>query len=111
MIMQWLRASGFGLRALSRPGACSLEPGAHLHCFIYSVQQRHCRETAGRTRFRFASLAEGADKFDVLAIEGGQRIERDFLALAVRHRIAIHLVGVLFADVAVKPAERSLVVE
>src|SRR5438874_9931068 len=102
MIMRRLRTSGFGLRALSRPGVRAYGLGTYLHGFVDPVEKRHCRQTTGRTRLGLAALTDRADEFDVLAIECRQWVKRDLLALAVGHRIAIHLVRLLFADIPIK---------
>src|SRR6185436_20663081 len=57
------------------------------------------------------SFANGARELDVLAIEGRDAVERDVLAVAVGHRVAIDLVSLLFPDIAIETAERTLVVE
>src|SRR6185436_13759881 len=100
------------------PTAATISPMVSLlpsrvfaHRRVDPVEQRHRRQTAGRARFGLAPLADRAGELDVLAIEGGDGVERHLLALAVRHRITVHLERLLFADVSIKAAKWSLVVE
>ena len=81
------------------------------HRFVNLVEQRHRRNAAGCARFRFAPLADCADELDILPVERGDTIEWDLFALAVGHRVAVHLIGFLFTDVTVEAAERAFVVE
>src|SRR5262245_19728409 len=86
-------------------------PQALSHRFVDSIEKRHCRQAALRARFGLTAFANCAGKLDVLAIECRDAVERHFLAVAVGHRIAVHLVGFFLADVAIETAEWALVIE
>src|SRR2546423_8887056 len=81
------------------------------HRSVNLIEQRHRRQTARRARFGLAALADRARELDVLSIERGGAVEWYLFAVAVGHRIAIHHIGLLLADVTIEAAEGPLIVE
>src|SRR5262249_5470922 len=75
------------------------------------IEQRHGRDATRRARLRLPALTDRTDELHVLAVECRYAVEWDILPLTVGHGVTIDLVGLLFANVAVKAAERSFVVE